>query len=190
MTDNRRNRSSIVIDNICLNKYYACMSKAVRAKTEPDGTSCNVKENIPTSEYNQEESVIYLMRRALNLCTREIDRQLEPKELTSAQWAPLLKLYMGYASTVGELARECEQDAGAMTRLLDRLEVKGLCQRRRSEQDRRTVYIELTKRGREVASDIPSVLGCVQNAQMVGFSGEEVDTLKGLLRRIIHNGQQ
>lgn len=167
----------------------ATMRKPSGSIARPDGKTRKAIESFPIDEYVPEESVIYLIRRVLSLGSREIDRQLEPKELTSAQWAPLLKLYMGHASTVGELARECEQDAGAMTRLLDRLEVKGLCQRERSVKDRRTVNIGLTKRGREVARGIPAVLGSVQDAQLADFSFEEVELLKGLLRRIIKNVQ-
>ena len=53
----------------------------------------------------------------------------EPGGPTFPQWLPLYKLHMGEATTVAELARECQLDTGAMTRLLDRLEAKGLCRR-------------------------------------------------------------
>ena len=107
---------------------------------------------------------------------------------SSAQWVPLLKLHMGSASTVAELARECQLDAGAMTRLLDRLEAKGLVARVRSSEDRRVVNLELTKEGREAARQIPAVLCKVQNAFLQGLDIEEWEQLKGLLHRILDNG--
>jgi DNA-binding MarR family transcriptional regulator len=139
--------------------------------------------------YEPEASVAYLMRRILIEVSHEIERQLEPSALTNAQWVPLFKLYLGVASTVAELARECHLDAGAMTRLLDRLEAKGLCRRVRSKEDRRVVHIELTDAGREAAAGIPVVLSRVQNANLAGFSVEEFDVLKGLLRRFLNNAQ-
>ena len=78
---------------------------------------------VPES-YKPEESVGYLMRRILATVATEIEREMEPNGLTNAQWIPLFKLSIGSASTVAELARECQLDAGAMTRLLDRLEAK------------------------------------------------------------------
>src|SRR5687767_12316517 len=93
--------------------------------------------------YRTEEGVGYLMRHILNAVSLEVERELEPSGLTNAQWVPLLKLYMGSASTVAELARECRLDAGGMTRLLDRLEGKGLVRRVRSSEDRRVVNLEL-----------------------------------------------
>ena len=138
--------------------------------------------------YQPEESAAYLMRQILNLATAEIDKALEPSGLTNAQWVPLLKLHMGLASTVAELARECNIDAGAMTRTLDRLEAKGLLARVRSSEDRRVVNLELTREGRETARQIPAVLCTVQNAFLQGLSVAEWQQLKDLLRRIHANG--
>jgi DNA-binding MarR family transcriptional regulator len=135
--------------------------------------------------YQPEESVGYLMKRILSTVADEVERGMEPNGLTNAQWIPLFKLYTGSASTVAELARECQLDAGAMTRLLDRLEAKGLLRRLRSSEDRRVVNLELTKEGRVAAQEIPGVLCRVQNAHMQGFSHEEWTTLKSMLRRIL-----
>lgn len=139
--------------------------------------------------YDAEDSIGYLMRRNVTYLAQQVERQMEPNGLTNAQWVPLFKLYMGKARTVAELARECELDAGAMTRLLDRLEAKGLCRRERSSADRRVVNMELTSAGRDAAREIPVVLCRVQNALLAGFTAEEWQTLKSLLRRLINNAQ-
>jgi DNA-binding MarR family transcriptional regulator len=138
-------------------------------------------------DYDPEESVGYLMRRVLAMVGQEIERQLVCSDLTNAQWVPLFKLSIGKTSTVAELARQCHLDGGAMTRLLDRLEAKGLCRRVRSVADRRVVNIELTPAGRVAAAGIPEVLSKVQNAHLAGFSVEEFETLKSYLRRILQN---
>lgn len=139
-------------------------------------------------DYQPDESAAYLMRRILTVMTGEVDAALEPRGLTSAQWVPLLKLHFGYASTVAELARTCQLDTGAMTRLLDRLEAKGLVTRVRSSEDRRVVNLELTPEGREAAQQIPPTLCTIQNAMLQGLSMEEWQQLKDLLRRILDNG--
>lgn len=141
------------------------------------------------SNYNPEDSAGYMMRRIINAVSMEVERQFEPSGLTNAQWKPLFKLYMGEAHAVAGLARECHLDAAAMTRLLDRLEAKGLCQRLRSQEDRRVVNLELTEAGREAAKEIPVVLSRVQNAYLAGFTQEEFEALKGFLRRILANAE-
>ena len=139
--------------------------------------------------YRPDDSVGYLMRRIISLVSQAIEREMEPTGLTNAQWVPLLKLHMGLASTVAELARECDLDAGSMTRLLDRLEGKQLVRRVRSSEDRRVVNIELTGLGRAAAKGIPHILCRVQNAHLVGFSVDEWHNLKGYLRRILDTAQ-
>ena len=137
--------------------------------------------------YQPEESVGYLMRRILATVATEIEREMAPNGLTNAQWIPLFKLSIGSASTVAELARGCQLDAGAMTRTLDRLESKGLLKRVRSSEDRRVVNLELTAGGRAAAQAIPGALCRVQNAHLRGFTRAEWETLSSLLRRILDN---
>lgn len=139
--------------------------------------------------YQPDESAAYLMRQILTLVMAQVDLALEPRDLTSAQWLPLLKLHMGHASTVAELARECKLDTGAMTRMLDRLETKGLIARVRSSEDRRVVNLELTPAGKATAKEIPAALCDVQNAFLEGFTVAEWQQLKDMLRRILANGQ-
>ena len=139
------------------------------------------------SNYRPEDSVGYLMRQILTSMAQGIDTQLADSDLTNAQWLPMLKLHLGHASTVAELARACNLDAGAMTRLLDRLEAKGLCKRTRSETDRRVVNIALTELGRTVAQGIPDVLCQVLNQHLSGFTPEEFLMLKSLLHRVLAN---
>ena len=159
---------------------------------EPGTTDCGMPPVAfyCAANYTPEGSVGFMMRRVLAFIAQEVERQLEPAGLTNAQWVPLYKLALGRASTVAELARECQLDAGGMTRLLDRLEAKGLCRRVRSSEDRRVVNLELTPEGREAAKEIPEVLSRVQNAYLAGFSEEEWKTLTGFLSRMLDNATQ
>src|SRR5881394_722985 len=84
------------------------------------------------SNYCAEESVGYLMKRVGASIVAEADKRLATHGLTSAQWGPLLRIRKAGSAPVAELARWMMVDAGAMTRLLDRLEKKGLCRRVRS----------------------------------------------------------
>jgi DNA-binding MarR family transcriptional regulator len=137
--------------------------------------------------YCANDSVGYLMRRVLLALTQDTDKRLEPHGLTHAQWGPLFMIRKAGSATVAEVARELQMDPGAMTRLLDRLEAKGLCRRVRSTDDRRVVNIELTPEGRKAADMVPVALAEVMNAHLAGFTTEEWQTLKTLLRRMLDN---
>ena len=87
------------------------------------------------------------------------------------------------------LARWLQVDAGAMTRLLDRLEKNNLCKRVRSTADRRVVQVELTAEGEAAIQEVPAVLAEVMNAHLAGFSKTEWQALTGYLRRMLANGE-
>jgi DNA-binding MarR family transcriptional regulator len=135
-----------------------------------------------------DESIGYLMKRALGSIVAQADRRLAAIGLTNAQWAPLLHLSKSGPCPVADLARQMVLDAGATTRLLDRLEKKGLCQRVRSTTDRRVVQVQITPSGRAAIGDVPAVLAEVMNQHLAGFTHAEWDTLKTALRRIVANG--
>ena len=139
--------------------------------------------------FRPENSMGYFMRRIMGVFSQQVEREMEPLGLTDAQWKPLLRLHLREAGTVAELARCCDMDAGSMTRLLDRVEAKGLLRRVRSSEDRRVVNIELTPDGLAAAAQIPVILSRVQNNALRGFSEAEWRSLQGFLQRIFTNVQ-
>jgi DNA-binding MarR family transcriptional regulator len=154
-------------------------------RPEPAKASFHQPEN-----YRSEDSVVYLMRRIVAAAGQSVESLMcEPGGPTYPQWVPLHKLHVGRAATVAELARECQLDTGAMTRLLDRLEAKDLCRRVRSVSDRRVVNIELTDEGRAAAEQVPHLICRVLNQYSAGFTDEEWARLKGYLRRVLDNAQ-
>jgi DNA-binding MarR family transcriptional regulator len=141
------------------------------------------------SAYCAEESVGYLMKRVQMSIVYQVDKRLAEHGLTSAQWGPLMRMQTaGGGSTVAELARWMQVDAGAMTRLLDRLEKKGLCKRVRSTEDRRVVRVELTRKGETAMAEVPALLAEVMNAHLAGFSKTEWNALKSSLQRMLETG--
>ena len=129
------------------------------------------------------------MKRIMLSIVYQADKRLDMHGLTSAQWGPLMRLRTVGASTVAELARWLQVDAGAMTRLLDRLEKKGLCKRVRCTDDRRVVRVELTPDGEAAIAEVPAVLAEVMNAHLAGFSKTEWQALKTYLQRMLDTGE-
>lgn len=70
-------------------------------------------------------------------------------DLTFSQFITLKKLASGTAS-VTDLARAADLNPGAMTRLLDKLEAKGLIERVADPTDRRALHIHLTDAGASI----------------------------------------
>jgi DNA-binding MarR family transcriptional regulator len=79
-------------------------------------------------------------------------------------------------------------DTGSMTRMLDRLEEKGVLRRERCTQDRRVVYLRLTDNGNELLPQLRAAGVRVIARHLSGFAPAEVETLKHYLERMIKNG--
>jgi DNA-binding MarR family transcriptional regulator len=115
------------------------------------------------------------------------DRRLAPLELSAAQFSVIASLAGEERKSASELCRGISYDAGAMTRMLDRLEGKGLIRRNRSPEDRRLVHLELTEEGRAAYPRMRELALGVANRFLRGFSKTEARQLEGLLGRMLEN---
>jgi DNA-binding MarR family transcriptional regulator len=125
--------------------------------------------------------------RARRTIVEAIDRKLAPLDISHAQWIVVMLLGDGAASTAAELCKILIYDPGAMTRLLDRLEKKGVLRRVRAKGDRRTVHLELTAEGKRLYPRIVEALVEVFNHLLRGFSKSKARQLEDLLKRMVAN---
>lgn len=107
-------------------------------------------------------------------------------DLNFTQFLTLKKLADGVASAT-ELARIAEVNPGAMTRLLDRLESRGLVARAPDPADRRALRIELTEDGRRIARDIAVCSQRVRDAALQGMDANQRGLFIRLLEQVRDN---
>lgn len=141
------------------------------------------------SHYSKEDfqltqSVGFLLNRARNTLLMEMDAALKDLDITGQQAAVLLSIPRG-AATPHELSKLLGIDTGLMTRMVDKLEVRGLLTRNRSLEDRRMVNLALTKEGQEVAERVPEIAPKVLNQRLRHFSKEEFAEFRRLLVKFI-----
>jgi DNA-binding MarR family transcriptional regulator len=116
------------------------------------------------------------------------DELLRPLEVTSAQFIVIVNLAgRESATSASELCKGISYDAGAMTRMLDRLEAKGLVRRTRSPDDRRLVNLELTEAGKAAYPRLRQISMQVMNRSLRDFTQDEAKTLQNLLQRLANN---
>src|SRR5581483_8195937 len=116
------------------------------------------------------------------------DPELAPLGLSAAQFIVIATLALaGSAKSASDLCKGISYDAGAMTRMIDRLESKGLIRRNRRPDDRRIVYIELTEEGIRAFPRMKILSMGVVNRFLRGFSQAEARQLEGFLSRMLEN---
>lgn len=144
-----------------------------------------VKPVYKTETFDLPNSFCALIGKVRQKLVDNADKELAPSELTFAQVIVLLKLSNGSARTPGDFCRSLDYDPGSMTRLLDRIENKGFIKRVRSAEDRRSVELELTEKGKELCPQLIPIMVDLNNRLLSGFSSSEVRTLEELLKRVL-----
>ena len=160
------------------------MSEQTRPTTEVAATGALFR----VEDYRMCESVGYLVGRAKTALSMAIEQEVAQMDVTHSQASCLVLLANGRCQTATDLGRELNTDIGSLTRMLSRMEKRGLIERVRSESDRRVVHLEVTEAGRDLADRMPAIYTHVLNRFFAGFTPGDVDTLRGLLKRILDNG--
>jgi len=116
------------------------------------------------------------------------DKRIAPLEMSAAQYIIVANLAgPGEPKSAADLCKGISYDAGAMTRMLDRLESKGLIRRSRSAHDRRLMILELTEEGRAAYPRMREISMAVANRFLRGFTKAEARQLEGFLSRMLEN---
>ena len=132
-------------------------------------------------------SVGYLVNRVRAELLAAIDTELEPFDVTGAQYIIMGQVAYSLADSASGLCKGIAYDPGAMTRMIDRLEAKDLIRRVRSEDDRRAVRLELTAAGEALFPKMRIKVIEVLNRLLRGFTRSEARQLEGFLQRMIAN---
>ncbi len=160
-----------------------------RARTRPSSAHPGDPTFYRGDDFRVDESIGYLLRTLRIHMDRAIDGEMAAYDLTGVQWRPLLAIHFGLGDTAAELARVGCVDTGAMTRMLDRLEAKGLLRRSPCPDDARVIRIALTAEGQRLCRLIPYGLSRVLNSLLRGFTAAELETMKSMVRRMLANAE-
>jgi MarR family transcriptional regulator, organic hydroperoxide resistance regulator len=132
------------------------------------------------------ERFIFLIGQARNrLFTRLDQRLLSDAGITAVQSGALYYLLENDGCQSVELSRGLMLDKSAITGLIDRLECKGLVERRPSTNDRRSGNVYLTKAGREAAINCLGITKEFNRKIIEGLSEEEAGVFASSLKKVI-----
>jgi DNA-binding MarR family transcriptional regulator len=115
------------------------------------------------------------------------DEQLASVGASSAHLIILTTLSAGPAKSASDLCKGISYSAGAMTRMIDRLEEKGLLRRSRDSGDRRLVNLNLTEKGNNAIPHMRESARRVLNRLLQGFTKAKADRFEELLTRMLEN---
>ncbi|HET7359924.1 MAG TPA: MarR family transcriptional regulator [Rhodanobacteraceae bacterium] len=116
-----------------------------------------------------------------------IEAELKPLDISPAQFVVFNIIALRKGRTIGEFCRLLAYDSGAMTRLLDRIEKKGLIRRVTNPEDRRSYLIELTPESRAMFPQARRRVEAVLRRLLAGFSNAQAEAFRRSLEQVLAN---
>lgn len=144
------------------------------------------RDEVDSRDEEQVSSLVFHVGRELRTA---LDRRLEAHGLTSQQAALLLLSRLLREPNPIKMAARLGTDTAGMTRLIDRLESKGLVLRKISPEDRRSIVIVLGPKSKHVLPRLIPTFKQVETGLLDGFDAREVRELNSMLRRLLKNAR-
>lgn len=144
------------------------------------------KEAVGPREEEAISSLVFHLGRELRTA---LDRRLTGQGITSQQAALLLLSRLLKEPSPMKMADRLGTDTAGMTRLLDRLESKGLVIRRMNAGDRRSVVVELGPKSKDLLPRLFPAFRQVNKGLLDGFDEAELEQLHLMLRRLLKNAR-
>ena len=140
------------------------------------------------------ETISYLtsMGRLLNTLSEAAcslaEDYLRPHDLSLAHWVMLCALWRHDGLSVSELSDYSGNKTATLSRLLDRMESKGLVSRSAVEDDKRSVKIHLTEKGQGL-SHLIDMYRYVNGVLLADLTEDEQKLLLPMLERMLQSVQ-
>ncbi|MDA3629360.1 MarR family transcriptional regulator [Saccharopolyspora oryzae] len=162
---------------------------ARRSRSRPDAVDFMLEEwrrEVPEVDATG-MAVFGRLHRAFYRYQDQLNRIFHAHDLTMAGFSILASLRRAgspYRRTAGELAEAALVTTGGITQRVDKLEASGLVERERDSEDRRTVYVQLTEKGRVFTDEVIAAHFANERDMLSGLSATEQERLADLLSRL------
>jgi Transcriptional regulators len=134
-----------------------------------------------------EKSLHYLLMANHMTFQKQFFSNVKNLGLTTGQPKILDYLQDHDGSAQKEIAKGCHIEPATLTSLLAGMEKKELITRSTKEGDRRTLYVSMTEKGREMQSQISIEFARLEQAALQDFSKEEQSQLILMLSHLYDN---
>ncbi|EEA01897.1 transcriptional regulator, MarR family [Burkholderia sp. H160] len=136
-------------------------------------------------DFERTQKLVLVLGQARQLIASELRAGLTDAALNLQERGVLLALVRGSVQTPAALSKLAGVHATRMTRVLDKLERRGLIERARNARDRRLVDVSLTREGQVVAARSARVVHGAWSERLSHISKSDFDALSLLLSRLL-----
>ncbi|MCE0495897.1 MarR family winged helix-turn-helix transcriptional regulator [Vibrio salinus] len=129
----------------------------------------------------------FLLGKVSQIKDRLLDQYIANEDITATQMKMLYHLYFVNTNRPSEIGTYLYIDNSAITRMLDRLEKKELIKRIPDPNDRRSILVELTQKGKDVTKrTIPFAIHAIDDLTQC-LTSDETQQLQSCLKKIVEH---
>ena len=133
---------------------------------------------------NAGECIFFQLAKANQAGARFWHKKVSALDLTAVQGMVIRFLHDNDRLTSSELGKKTDLDSATLTGVLDRLEAGGFVERRQNLEDRRSIRIHLTEKGRTTGEKVAKLMEEANIDFLRDFNASEEVALRSLLTRI------
>ncbi len=133
---------------------------------------------------NNIQDVLIALRRLIRAADIHSKRLVKTAGLTAPQLLLMQGIRDSGDATIGELAKQINLSQATVTTIIDRMENRELVYRKRSQVDKRKVYVYLTPKGDELLDNAPTPLQQTFVTQYLQLEPWEQNMILSSLQRV------
>jgi DNA-binding MarR family transcriptional regulator len=138
-------------------------------------------------QFEIDASPFYLIARTAGRYTIDMENALRVVDMDLASWRALMLVHTVNPSSVSEITERAVMRLSTMTRVVQRLEKRGLVRVDTRKGDGRVTEVFITDAGEEIVTTIRSIASRIYNIAFHDLSAAEIATLNALLGRVFRN---
>jgi DNA-binding MarR family transcriptional regulator len=136
------------------------------------------------------DCIFFQLSKAYQLGNRFLTQKVSELNLTSVQAMILGFLDQEDQVTSSELGKRAELDSATLTGILDRLEAAGFIERRGNPDDRRSIHIHLTKKGKSMAREAARLIAEANTEFLQILNENQKRDLLNIIEKLRHEAQR
>jgi len=163
------------------------VSTSARARTGPRSAGARLRSDPASPGFRIAEYPFYLVNRAAARYAIDMGKALKGIGMDLPTWRALMILHERSPRSVTEIADQAVIRLSTMTRVVQRLDRRGLVVLSTRQGDARVTEVVITPRGLDAVRRVREVAGRMFQRAFGNFSASEIETLNELLVRVFRN---
>jgi len=129
----------------------------------------------------------YLIARTARRYEMDMEEALRRIDMDVPSWRAIMLVHEQNPSSVSEIAERAVTRLSTMTRVIQRLQKRGLVKLDTRAADARVTEVFITPHGEEIVEQVRAVASRIYQSVFKDMSATEIETLNSLLLRVFNN---